>query len=478
MPESLWAKNPPSFDSRWLPNLLGDYAQKVADSIQVPIDMPGIAILAVLSLCNSGKYAVSVNDNFSEPLNLFCVIVADPSERKSSVLKEIASPVAVFEQLENKRIASQVAKDKSQRNILEKSLLDLEAKAVKDPSKIDEALALAERLTHFKEMQQLRLLADDVTVEKLASLLAENDGKIGIFSSEGNIFDMFSGQYKNGQHNFDSVLKAYSGDAIRVDRLGRPSEYIENPVLTMLLMIQPTVLEGIVNNKYFKGKGLVSRFIISIPESRVGSRVYSSTPVPQALRDSYHSLITSLLQSQPGELKKLTFSYDAISLMEKFHDEVEGRLLEDMAEIRAFGGKLIGLTRRIAGNLHIVECPDRPEHRLIEAATVSKAIEISKYTIEHAFAAMDISTSAVYENSRYVLQKIILQGEQVTTRRSILRACSRYSRTEELDDIIEQLQKMGYIRRICKEGTSIGRPKEEYQVNPHVFSNLKHVLKG
>lgn len=46
---------------------------------------------------------------------------------------------------------------------------------------------------------------DDVTPEKLASILSENDGRAAILSTEGGIFDMLSGIYTKNV-NIDVLL--------------------------------------------------------------------------------------------------------------------------------------------------------------------------------------------------------------------------------------------------------------------------------
>ena len=39
------------------------------------------------------------------------------------------------------------------------------------------------------------MIADDITTEALASLLADNDGKMAVVSSEGGIFEIIGGRY-------------------------------------------------------------------------------------------------------------------------------------------------------------------------------------------------------------------------------------------------------------------------------------------
>ena len=70
-------------------------------------------------------------------------------------------------------------------------------------------------------------------------------GRNALISSEGGIFDTLAGIYTKNV-NIDVMLKGYSGDPIRVDRIGRESENISNPALTVLLMAQPNVVSTVL----------------------------------------------------------------------------------------------------------------------------------------------------------------------------------------------------------------------------------------
>ena len=57
-----------------------------------------------------------------------------------------------------------------------------------------------------------RLLADDITPEAAASLLAEQGGPLAIISAEGGIFDIIAGRYSSKAiPNMDLWLKAQLG---------------------------------------------------------------------------------------------------------------------------------------------------------------------------------------------------------------------------------------------------------------------------
>lgn len=83
---------------------------------------------------------------------------------------------------------------------------------------------------------------------------------MALLPSEAGIFDTLAGAYSKSV-NIDLMLKSYSGDQIRVDRIGRESENIRHPTLTVFLMAQPNVISKVLSNETFRGRGLTARFL-------------------------------------------------------------------------------------------------------------------------------------------------------------------------------------------------------------------------
>ena len=180
----------------------------------------------------------------------------------------------------NRLHSAEIDFSKTERSILERRLKSLEDQASKGKAEMSDVRRASEELSAFKDKKPLRYYGDDVTTEKLASMISENDGRAAIFSPEGGIFDLLKGMYTR-YVNIDVFLKGYSGDPIRVDRIGRESETIYNPVLTVMFMAQPSVLAGVMENGNFRGRGLTARFLYCVPESNVGHRKYRSMPIPE-----------------------------------------------------------------------------------------------------------------------------------------------------------------------------------------------------
>lgn len=163
------------------------------------------------------------------------------------MLSMMIRPVELFESAENTRRGPEIVKSQMELSRLEKEKRSLVERASKGKATEEEVRAKAVEIAKYEPIKPLRLFVDDVTSEKLTSVLVENKGRVAVVSAEGGIFSIMSGLY-NRNVNIDVFLKGHSGDTIRVDRVGRASESIIHPALTMVLAVQPEVLNGLMSN--------------------------------------------------------------------------------------------------------------------------------------------------------------------------------------------------------------------------------------
>ena len=263
------------------------------------MDMAGAAVITVASMAVQLKYVICPIEGWIEPLNLYMVVVARPSERKSPVMREVMAVVYKYTKEYNEKNRQLIEEYNTEKDVLVKKIANMkqELASVKKSKKtvtMDDLRALQNEYEELEEVTPLRLIADDITPEALISLMYENGGKMAIVSTEGGIFDMAAGRYSD-KTNIDVFLKAYSGDPIMVDRKGRSNEYIQAPALTILLTVQPAVIEEIMNNKEMSGRGFVARFLYALPVSRIGRRNYRVKPIPEKVKADFNDLICRLL---------------------------------------------------------------------------------------------------------------------------------------------------------------------------------------
>lgn len=463
-----------------LPKDISDYVTAVAESTQTPVDMAGAVSLSMLSVCLQGKFRVQGKQDWFEPLNTYVLAIAPPSERKSAVQHMMLKPINEYEFQYNQRNAALVESSRMQKRVLERRQKAIEDQVAKGKVEAEEMEKIAQEISEFRGILPMQLYVDDITTEKLVSVISANHGRAALISSEGGIFDTLAGIYTKNV-NIDVMLKGYSGDPIRVDRIGRESESIMNPALTILLMAQPNVISEVLNNTTFRGRGLTARFLYCMPVSFVGSRRFRSKPVTDEVYHRYERLVINLLEDEyPEKPEVITLSDDAEKLLISFAEQIEPKLVTDYAELVDWAGKLIGNTLRIAGLLcragthRSHEFLDVAEPLTVDGRTMENAIRLGRYFLNHAQAAYSVlPEDAMFKQANRILTMLKERKLTEFDRRAAMRYCRTFKTVAEIQPVLDFLDDYGYIARQPEKTVSPGRPPlPKYSVNPWVESGF------
>ncbi|MCR4615501.1 MAG: DUF3987 domain-containing protein [Clostridiales bacterium] len=472
----------PAFPIDALPNRVRPYVEAVAEATQTPIDMAGTAAIAVMASCMQGKYLVQVKADWKEPVNLYALIVAEPSERKSAVTSLMIKPVNQFETAYNQQQSARLEKNWAQKRILDKRRHTIEEKVAKgkaDESELDEII---EEIAKFKMLKPMQLYVDDVTPEKLISVMAAHDGVASVISAEGGLFDQLAGGMYSKTVNIDVFLKGHAGDPIRIDRVGRNSESVNSPALTLLFAVQPSVLSGLMQNNTFRGRGLTARFLYTIPATYVGHRKYRTDPIPKECERNYNSLIKNLLDEdfnpKADGPEYITLSDEADKKLEEFAMDLEPKLRTEYIDFADWAGKLCGAIVRISGILCRAEkdgCHEflcEPEPLVIDGETIQNAISLGRYYTEHAKAAyLLMGADPIVKQCKYVLKAIKNSGLFELSKRDVMRLCRSFKKADELQPVLDRLCEYGYMApKPAATNKGSGRSaSQNYLVNPTVF---------
>lgn len=202
------------------------------------------------------------------------------------------------------------------------------------------------------------------------------------------------GRYTDGRPNLELMLKAHAGDRVQVDRRGR-SELIERPALTIATTVQPAVLRELAAKPTMRERGVLARFLLSVPHDLVGHRETTPEVVPEDVLRSYTETAARIITEMAGwtDPAVLLLSPAALKRHTEFRRELEPRLAAgtgDMETLRDWASKLPGATVRIAGLLHIGENPRQGPRTPVGEETMARAIVQARYWAEHAMAAFGV----------------------------------------------------------------------------------------
>ena len=454
-----------------LPKAIADMVNAVAEATQTDPAIPATSALSALSACTGGHAELEVRGGWREPLCLYTATVAAPGERKSAVQMLMTGPI---HQVERELAADGAAarREAEERKLVAEKAVDQyrnrAAKAVGDEAgpALAEVLSAAQLADAIDVPPVPRLLADDITPEAAASLLAEQGGRLAIISAEGGIFDIIAGRYSpKAVPNLDLWLKGHSGDPLRVDRKGRPPEHIPRPALTLGLMLQPSVLRAIADNPQFRGRGLLARILFARPGSKVGHRKTPAPPVAPQIEMTYAATISELargLRGWGGDPAVLTLTEDARQQIHRIEAAVELSLAADgeLAGLRDWGGKYVGAIARIAGMLHLAgHGPDKGTREPVSAETILAAERIGEYFKASAINAFtEMSMDQGTADAIYLLERIRDLGRDEVSARDLRRASKRFKTQQALKVPLDRLVADGYLVRLPAPEPTGGRP--------------------
>jgi hypothetical protein len=476
----------------FLPGWLSKYVNNISMFLQAPSDMVLLIALSAVATAVANKAIVEIKPGYTEPVNIWTCSILPPANRKSPVVKKLSKPIWDYESQIREEIGPERRHLIQEKSILEDRIQQLQKVAAKqeDAGKRNDTIGRMNQLGDDvdvleEEIPALpKLLVDDITSEKLAQVMEENQGRAAILSAEGDIFQLMAGRYSKST-NLSVFKKAWTGsERIIDDRIGREGTAVENPVLTMGICAQNSVIEELTDKNSFRGEGILGRFIFSIPESPVGSRL-TGDDVPaldQRTEQKYINNMHKLLRSEPLEKEgqtwkphKLKLSAEALQIRNKFEAEVEKMLGPEgkLHYAADWGGKLVGNMNRIAGLLHIAGQVDGPGiwvDKEITAEEMQGAVDLGHKLIDHALRVFDLlDVNPELELTKYVLKRIVkgyemqkkgsleerFKGKNKLDRATLYKLTRDKKEIQKPDDLkipLKHLQQLHYIKLIKQEG--------------------------
>jgi replicative DNA helicase len=256
---------------------------------------------------------------------------------------------------------------------------------------------------------------------------------------------------------------------------------VERPCLTIGLAVQPEVLRGLTSRPGFRGRGLLARFLYSLPASLVGHRQAGAPPVPQAVADRYalelQALAASLTTPAGADPTLLTPTAQAGELLLAFERDLEPRLAADggdLAHLAGWAAKLAGGTCRLAGLLHLASHLRDGWAQPIGTDSFAGAVRLAGYLTEHARAVFDLmGADPRLDDTRWLLDWINRTNQGQFSRRDAHAAAprGRFPKATDLEPALRLLEEHGYLRRVDPEPSrdphGRGRPASpRFLVNP------------
>jgi len=475
------------------------YIEEVAESFQVHPEMALLPAMSVASLAISSAARVRINEDWVEDAPIWSIVVANASERKSPVLKELMTPIedylARFKH-ENKRSISAL---KRRKNGLAAKLAKLEEDFEKAITKGAETSDLEFSITHAEleldEMPEIvdtpNLIQGDATVEALAHILKQNGETVGVISAEAEPINVALGLYSN-KPNFSLYLKGFSVERYVSSRVGTGQIELEQPRIVLSVLMQSEPMEALAESRAARERGFIGRCFFAVPQSKVGARTLTPTPVSAESRSFWKNRINHLM-SLPHRLRLMgdgeggvcvhtkdpedvSLSQEALALFMKAREENERALISggDLDEESGWGGKLMGNICRVALTLHFLGGGSIREE--ITSETMMAAIAWVEPLTEHYYSATGHVGELQIDKVVYQIMKKIKDnglnknGARLVELAGTLRT-RKLNTSKMFMPIFDRMQELGFIRMKDGEKPKSGPIPRVMDFHPN-FVNL------
>jgi len=268
------------FPTEVFPTSVSDLVRFSANANQVSCTMPALCALGVASAALGKVGAANPKSHRISRANLFIVGVAEQGTGKGETFRHFLPPLEAIEKREVDKWERQAAEWRGEINRLtgvnpakgaqKKKYTEIDTKGTAFIHKFEAGGSEEQRLEELN--QQLKngtpcYIAEDMTAEKMETILAANKGELFVASSEAKrVFENIGGRNNRnaatGSDDSDLWCKVWAGDPLNIQRMSR-SVRVEDPRVAMLAFVQGDLAERFRTNKEFYSRGLLARILFA-----------------------------------------------------------------------------------------------------------------------------------------------------------------------------------------------------------------------
>jgi Protein of unknown function (DUF3987) len=392
-PRPLMRELPPAdpFPVDALGDLLGAAARAIHihDRVQAPIAICGNSVLGTANLTVQGHADVvlPIGPGQAKPTSSYFMTVAESGERKSECDKQALWPIRAREKAQRGMHEGDFPTYINDMAAWEKARDHAIKKGAGDRGRIKAALDALGPAP--KPPLQPMLTCEEPTIEGLHKLFAVGWPSLGLFTPEGGQFIGGHGMSDDARLRTATNLSTlWDGDPIKRVRATDATLIMPGRRLSIHLMVQPEVANIWFRDPLLASQGLLSRLLVSRPDSAAGSRLpHDEKPETDRDMKRYGARLLSILETplplalgKTNELqpRPLVLSVSACHLWREFDRLKEGAIRAggEYDAIRPLANKLPEHAARLAAALTLVRDIDAGE---VTAAEMAAGIILAQH---------------------------------------------------------------------------------------------------
>jgi hypothetical protein len=357
------------FPTLTLPDRLASFVRVVAAAVGCDEANIALPVLAATAGAIGNTRQVRLKRGWTEPAVVWAALVGASGVRKSPPFRAAMRPLVEAEQEFRDRYREEMARY---------------------------AALTTEQQKGEPEPVLRRVLTEDVTIESVATILAENPR--GVINARDEVDDWFQSmtRYKGKQGGTDRGrwLKLSNADTLTVDRkTGEPHLrrlFIRIASCSLTGTIQPGILAASLD-RMARASGLAARLLLAMPTAR---RTYwSEAEIDPETEAQYGALIRSLLGlimtadvQDRAVPHVLNLTPEAKALWVPFYNRIQDEKADAEPDIAAVLAKLEGYAARFALIYHVATeaAAGRDALAPVPAAAVRAGIGLARWFADEA----------------------------------------------------------------------------------------------
>lgn len=452
----------------------------LANVHRVPVQLPAMCAVGIVSgaLGNTFTLISGVSGKGECHGNLYVIPAAPKSSGKGSVANALALPLLeASADLENAFRGNQLPRLKTEKAILEKKvgLLVCElatgktgtGKAKQPMSEVEKQETQRELEQAHARLEAIEPLLDalptywlgDATPEAMAMQFKRNNLGLFCFSPEaGAVVRIMLGKYtKTDSADFDLYLSGYTVEPWKSNRVGRGVCQIK-PCLSMLLLVQPSILRELMGNEEAFERGMTARTIMFIVETEPLEDDGIARRVNEPAEAEWGQLIRGILarrEALGGKPQRIVCRPEAREVFRQFHNESVRLRRGEFRDIEAELWRWRENAMRIAIGLCVADNLDAHE---LTGEQAARAVEIMRWCARSALKITNASRMQKRAKRADELQIILAdKGGRETLRN--LRDSHGFG-ADEVHALAGQFQERFTVERV----ETGGRPSERLRL--------------
>ncbi len=450
--EKLSAQTVPPFPLETLPPSIRRFVEEAAASFPAPVDMIAVPALVCVGAAIGSARLIRLKPGWVERPALYAAIVQPPGTLKTPALEKAAAPV---------RRRQDQHEAEYQRRVEEYETVKLVeyTRALEEHKKGQRPGAPSRPEKPYR----VRTWTADVTVERLAAMLAENQAGLVIIRDELSAWVRSLNQYRAGKGaDRQFYLSAWSGAAVAVDRQGKDPILIGRPFLAIVGCVPPDVLPEL-DDEGGREDGFLHRLLFAYPDN-VPIR-WTDATISDCAFTAYCALFEKLYGLRAQNLnQELPLTPAAGRMFTTWHDQ-HCRETEDPGlspALRGFHAKLKGYCARLALIHALCLNPDSSE---VGIESIVAAADLVDYFKAHAARVAPLlvrQRESAHERCEKQIRQALMSGRALT-RRELARTGNSPARI--FNETLDALVRADQLVEVEKAGTR--RTLKAYRLADH-----------